>query len=883
MTDATGTTSPPGFALGEHEAVYRQAVDRARDESWAERLFARDTTLWSTDPRVQAAIADRLGWLDAPGSLRRPGRRPRGVRRRDPRRGVHDGDRRRDGRQQPRPGGPRPDVRQRPRAGSDLRVLDSTDPAAVAAIVDDLDPLATLFIVASKSGTTTEPLAFQADAWDRIEKALRSRHAPRNEHAGELMIAITDPGKSVEAIPHHDELRETFLNPPDIGGRYSALTYVGLVPASPHRARPRRAARVGRRDARRLPEPEPTANPGVSLGLALGVLAKAGRDKLTFLADPDIATFGAWAEQLIAESTGKRGVGIVPVDRRAARRADRLRPRPGLRPAVSRRLARASTSTEADALADALEGAGHPVIRIALADPIDIGAEFFRWEVATAIAGAVLGIDPFDQPNVEEAKERTRALLERHADGRDRRATDAAAATPHRDVRRAGPLRRRAAPAQRRAATRRSPASCAVISPAAARTPISRSRRSSPRRPPATRRSPGSASFSARRPAAPRPPGYGPRFLHSTGQLHKGGAPIGWFLQLTSDHPVDRPIPGWPYTFGQLIDAQAQGDFEAIESHDLPIVRVHLTDPEADLATLEAALAEALALRPDDATRPNDQQPDREAQRMQIGFVGLGRMGANMVRRLLRDGHEVVAYNRTPEKTKEIAGEGAIAAFSIEELVSKLNGAARRLDHGPGRRRDGSPDRRAARAPRAGRHDHRRRQHELPRRPAPPRRARGEGDRYVDAGTSGGIWGLQVGYCLMVGGDSEAVAAARADLHVAGARRRLPPCRRPGCRALREDGPQRHRVRPDAGLRRGLRDHARVRRTRSTSRRSPSCGCRARSSGRGCSSLPRGRSRRTARTSSTSRATSPTPARAAGRSRRRSTTTSPRRSSRCRC
>src|SRR5258705_1952511 len=195
-----------------------------------------------------------------------------------------------------------------------LRILDSTDPAAVAAVGDALDPLATLFIVASKSGTTTEPLAFQADAWDRIERALRSHHAPRNEHAGELMIAITDPGKSVEAIPHHDELREIFLNPPDIGGRYSALTYVGLVPASLIGIDLDPLLASGKAMAAACRQPDPTTNPGVSLGLAIGTLAKAGRDKLTFVADPEIASFGSWAEQLIAESTGKRGVGIVPID-----------------------------------------------------------------------------------------------------------------------------------------------------------------------------------------------------------------------------------------------------------------------------------------------------------------------------------------------------------------------------------------------------------------------------------------------------------------------------------------------------------------------------------------------------------------------------------------
>ena len=592
MTDATGTTSPFGFALGEHEPAYRDAVDRARDEAWAERLFARDTTLWSNDPRVQAAIADRLGWLDAPahfgGQVAALEGFGEGIRDAGFTTAIVAG-----------MGGSSlaPEVLVRTFGSGeswlDLRVLDSTDPAAVAATVDDLDPLATLFIVASKSGTTTEPLAFQADAWDRIETALRSRHAPRNEHAGELMIAITDPGKSVEAIPHHNELRETFLNPPDIGGRYAALSYVGLVPASLIGLDLDSLLASAATMLAACQEPEPKANPGVGLGLALGVLAKAGRDKVTFLPDPEISTFGAWAEQLIAESTGKRGVGIVPVDGEPAGSPVLYGP-----DRVIVRLTLAGSSgpevTDADALADALEAAGHPVIRIRVPDPIDLGAEFIRWEVATAIAGAVLGIDPFDQPNVEEAKERTRALLERHGDGRDRRATDAAAATP---IATSGgvalfgdaPLRLSAggdhtlAGELRRHLARRRPNAYISIQAFIAPTPARDEAFARIRA--LLREATGCATTA----------GYGPRFLHSTGQLHKGGAPIGWFIQLTSDHPADRPIPGWPYTFGQLIDAQAQGDFEAIESHDLPIVRVHLKDPEIDLAILEAALAEALA------------------------------------------------------------------------------------------------------------------------------------------------------------------------------------------------------------------------------------------------------------------------------------------------
>jgi hypothetical protein len=234
------------------------------------------------------------------------------------------------------------------------------------------------------------------------------------------------------------------------------------------------------------------------------------------------------------------------------------------------------------------------VIRIGVADPIDLGAEFVRWEVATAIAGAVLGIDPFDQPNVEEAKQRTRDLLDRH-DGGERNGGGPVAQAPIVAADRLAlfgdaPLRLSANGSHtlvgelRRHLDRRRPnaylAIQAFVAPSPARdAALARIRA-------LLRDATGCATTA----------GYGPRFLHSTGQLHKGGAPIGWFLQLTADHPIDRPIPDWPYTFGDLIDAQAQGDFEAIESHDLPIVRVHLTDLDAGLERLATALGEALRL-----------------------------------------------------------------------------------------------------------------------------------------------------------------------------------------------------------------------------------------------------------------------------------------------
>ena len=585
MTDPASTAvSPPAFALGEGTAAFEAAVAQARQEEWAVRLFDHDVTLWSSDPRVGAAIAERLGWLEAPVEF---------ADRTAALEGFGDGatDAGFTTAIVAGMGGSSltPDVLHKTFGSEEgylaLRILDSTDPAYVSATVDDLDPLRTLVIVASKSGTTTEPNAFAAYAWERVHAALDAVGHHVYESPGAFFVAITDPGRSVDAIQHHDEFREVFLNPPEIGGRYSALTYVGLVPGSlvGLDLDALLASAIAMLGACR--EPDPIANPGVSLGLAIGTLAKAGRDKLTFLTDDEIASFGAWAEQLIAESTGKHGVGIVPVDLEplgevAAYGPDRVFARVSLAGA---------DGAARDALADALEQAGHPVIRIKLADPMDIGAEVVRWEVATAIAGAVLGIDPFDQPNVEEAKQLTRDVLakaergESLPDPQDPLAQaegltlygDAALRLTSGDGDVTGELARHLARRKANAYL----ALQAFIAPTPTRDEAMARIRT------LLRDRTGRATTA----------GYGPRFLHSTGQLHKGGAPIGWFLQLTSDHPDDRPIPGWAYTFGQLIDAQAAGDFAALESHDLPILRVHLgADVDAGLAALERALAAAL-------------------------------------------------------------------------------------------------------------------------------------------------------------------------------------------------------------------------------------------------------------------------------------------------
>jgi len=591
-------TTLPSFAPGTLDAriddptlsaAVAATLARAAGERWSDRLHDRDVTLWSSDPAVQEKIANRLGWLDLPidFSLQVPALEAFGETTRDAgfTAAIVAG-----------MGGSSLAPAVIATAFGDLedwlaiRVLDSTDPAAVAAAWEGLDPLATLFIVGSKSGTTTETLAFRADAWERFHDALRA-HGVRMESPGEFMVAVTDPGKSLAAIPHQDDMRGVFLNPESVGGRYSALSYVGLLPASLGGIDldPFLASAVGMHA--RCVASDPTANPGVALGVVLGALANAGRDKLTLVVDPAIGSLGAWLEQLVAESTGKAGVGIVPVDREplgapGAYGTDRVFVRIALDGAAAP--ASGPDGSPADALLDALAAAGHPVLRFTLTDPIDLAAEFLRWEVATAIAGIVLGVNPFDEPNVTESKENTKRVLEEleHHGGFPREEPlasgngialygDTALRLTAGDGSVVGELRRHLA----RVRPGGYLAIGAFVAPTAGRAEaIDRLRGR-------LRDATGIATTG----------GFGPRYLHSTGQLHKGGPATGWFLQVTSDHPADLPVHGKHYTFGQLVDAQARGDMEALEAHDLPVLRVHLgSDVDAGLAALDAAVADAL-------------------------------------------------------------------------------------------------------------------------------------------------------------------------------------------------------------------------------------------------------------------------------------------------
>ena len=560
----------------ELEAALAQARALAVSENWADRAIGRrDPSVWSSEDIVQRAIATRLGWLEAPfhfadetGELKAFAE------------ALHE-----EGFTTAVLGG---------MGGSSLapallthvfgtapgatpvRVLDSTDPAAVAATLDDLDPSRTLFIVSTKSGTTAESLSFQAYQWERTAEALNAAGVGRPTQPGDFMIAITDPDKSLRSIPHHDDLHEVFLNPPDVGGRYSALTYVGLVPGALLGIDLDELLQRARAMVVACGESDPARNPGLALGLVIGVFAKNGRDKLTFVIDRELAAFGPWVEQLIAESTGKHGVGVVPVDGEplaavAAYGNDRVFVRITLAGSAG---PDPSIGSNVDARLAELAAAGHPVIRIPVESKIEIGAEFVRWEVATALSGAVLRIDPFDQPNVEEAKTNTRAVIASFESGSGSEAGGEAQGVADEAA-----LEGALSAALGKLVTN----GYASIQAYIAQTPerdaaLSRIRTLLRDR---TRRA--------------TTVGYGPRFLHSTGQLHKGGAPIGWFLQLVAEHADDREIPGKSYTFGQLIDAQAIGDARTLEDHDLPVLRINLgQNPDAGLAALERALASAL-------------------------------------------------------------------------------------------------------------------------------------------------------------------------------------------------------------------------------------------------------------------------------------------------
>lgn len=470
----------------------------------------------------------------------------------------------------PQPGAPR------------LHVLDSTDPAQVAALEGRVALSRTLVVVASKSGSTLEPNIFKAYFFDRMTAAVGAAEA------GRRFVAITDPGSKLEAVAGRDGFRRTFPGVPSIGGRYSALSPFGLVPAAAM------GLDLGRWTAAATamasacgPGAAAAVNPGVALGLVLGTCARQGQDKLTLVVSPRIYDLGAWLEQLIAESTGKNGRAVIPVDREPTGA-------PGVygsdRVFVYLRLATAPDDAQ-DAAVEALVTAGRPVVRVDVPEPYGLAGEFFRWEIATAVAGAVMGINPFDQPDVEASKIETRKLTD------DAEATGALPAeTPalsdaglrlYTDAGNAAALR----PAGGTSAAGWIDAHLARLGAgdylallayipmtAAHEAALTRMR---------------TAVRDRRRVATCV--GFGPRFLHSTGQAYKGGPNSGVFLQITCDDAADLPVPGARYTFGLVKAAQARGDFQVLVDRGRRALRVHLgADVGAGLAALERFVASAV-------------------------------------------------------------------------------------------------------------------------------------------------------------------------------------------------------------------------------------------------------------------------------------------------
>jgi len=514
----------PG-ALG---ARVDQAVSEAKSDRIAERILAKDASVWTSEDAVAKMINNSLGWLTVAGEMLGVVGDLREFAdevRRDFRHVMVCG-----------MGGSSlcPEVLARtfgPQKGfPELLVLDSTDPDVIAAFAERIEVEKCLFVIASKSGTTTEPNVFYKFWYDRAK-------------SGKNFIAITDPGSPLV----DQDFRKVFLNQADIGGRYSALSYFGMLPGA------LRGVEIGTLLGRA--QNKAGIDAALRLGVAIGELANAGRDKLTFVIDPKLATLGLWIEQLIAESTGKQGKGILPVVGE-----------PLGDPSVygNDRAFVSISLGKSEADLESLAKMGHPVIHRELNDLYDLGAEFFIWEFATACAGWRLGINPFDQPNVQEAKDATKELL--------------AEFTKH----------------------GRLPDPTPPMSPAeAVRTQLAQVK-------------PGDYigflnyfeenSETDRKLQTIRTHlrdttqcattiGYGPRFLHSTGQLHKGGPNTGVFFQLGAKDRVDFPIPTEAYSFSILKEAQALGDFRALKARGRRVVRIDLgDDPLSGLERLERAI-----------------------------------------------------------------------------------------------------------------------------------------------------------------------------------------------------------------------------------------------------------------------------------------------------
>jgi transaldolase / glucose-6-phosphate isomerase len=465
-----------------------------------------------------------------------------------------------------------------------LHVLDSTDPAQVKFFEHQIDIAKTLFIVSSKSGSTLEPNIFKQYFFERTKQAVGATKA------GSHFIAITDPGSKMQQVAEADHFLHIFFGRPSIGGRYSALSNFGMVPAAVMGVDTKKFLSRATEMVRACgPTATVDQNPGAALGIILGTAAKAGRDKVTIITSPAISDLGAWLEQLIAESTGKIGKGIIPVDREALSSpevygSDRV--------FVYVRL---ETSLDADqeAKVAAIEKAGQPVIRITMADTYDLGAEFFRWEIATAVAGAIIGINAFNQPDVEASKIATRSLTSEYEKNgslpAEQPIVEDSGIKLFTDEKNAVELAKAAGGDKSLVGYLKAHLSRINAGDYFAVLGYIQMNAEHEKDLQAIRH----AIRDKKRVATCL--GFGPRFLHSTGQAYKGGPNSGVFLQITSDDAVELPVPGQKYTFGIVKAAQARGDFQVLADRGRRALRVHLgKNLRAGLATLQAGVLKAL-------------------------------------------------------------------------------------------------------------------------------------------------------------------------------------------------------------------------------------------------------------------------------------------------
>ncbi len=548
--------SPRPFvaSLGRDERPVLEELRVLGRERFAQRLRAGDPTLWTQDAVTRKRIEGRLGWLTSVDAMAGRVEEITTFARSIKAAGVRDvvllG-----------MGGSSlcPEVCRRifgvATGYPDLHVLDSTDPAAIRRVERRVTLKRTLFIVASKSGTTIEVDRLSRYFFEKLKAAV-------GERAGAQMVAITDPGTPLEQQARAESFRHIFLNPADIGGRYSALSCFGLVPAALIGVNLRAFLTRAKQMARRCASSRMTDNPGIALGVILGVLGKSGRDKVTLVSSSRLRSIGGWIEQLVAESTGKDGKGLIPVDGEplggpTCYGDDRL-------------FIYLKLSSSPDRILQTrlrrLQRAGHPVVRIVLRSPLDLAGEFFRWEVATAVAGSILGVNPFDEPNVAESKDNTGAVLERLRQ-------QGTLPFPPTAVEEGG-IRLVATPGTRSGGSLREAlrgffaqirehdyvALLAFLERSAVHEqPLQQIRR-----------------LIHTRYRAATTVGFGPRYLHSTGQLHKGGAGNGLFILITADDRDDLPIPGERLTFGMLKTAQALGDAQALTRRGCRTLHLHL-------------------------------------------------------------------------------------------------------------------------------------------------------------------------------------------------------------------------------------------------------------------------------------------------------------------